>query len=146
MSSNLIAVSMVANANALAFCCLQTILFHQVVKMLRIVDSILNQNKLTRECIIMSNQNLPFFKYNPNAYQDKDYFSTQDNICRCCENPTNMWTEWMYCVDEIDCVCAHCIADGSAAQKFNGEFICPIGAKTPTLVCGDTALSIKTFQ
>ena len=70
-----------------------------------------------------NDKNLPFFKYNPNAYQDKEYFSTQNNICKCCNKPTNMWTEWMYCVDGVDCVCAQCIYDGSAAKKFNGEFV-----------------------
>lgn len=29
----------------------------------------------------------------------------------------------MYTAEDVDCICLHCITDGSAAKKFNGTFI-----------------------
>lgn len=72
---------------------------------------------------INSTTTLPHFNYNPNAYEDKNYFSTEENICKCCGKKTSLWTQWMYSAHDIDCICVHCIADGSAAKKFDGDFI-----------------------
>lgn len=69
------------------------------------------------------NKELPFFKYHPNIYK-QNYFETSENICKCCGNKTTMWTEWMYTAeDDVDCICVHCIHDGSASKKFNGDFV-----------------------
>ena len=66
---------------------------------------------------------LPLFKYNPLITDNMEYFSTEENVCDCCGEKTTLWTNNMYCREEVNCICVHCIADGSAAEKFDGEFI-----------------------
>jgi uncharacterized protein CbrC (UPF0167 family) len=29
----------------------------------------------------------------------------------------------MYCVEDVDCLCPNCTADGAAAEKFDGRFV-----------------------
>lgn len=29
----------------------------------------------------------------------------------------------MYCSEEVDCICMECVANGKAAEKYDGEFI-----------------------
>lgn len=68
--------------------------------------------------------NLPRFRYHPNplvtqAFKEKDIPETYD----CCGRPTNIvYTGPFYSVENINYLCPECIANGSAAQKFDGEF------------------------
>lgn len=72
-----------------------------------------------------SNVVLPQFKYNPNIYLLNDGYLNQEkiNTCKCCGRQTKAWTEWMYSREDIDCICVNCIADGTAAHKFDGDFV-----------------------
>lgn len=36
---------------------------------------------------------------------------------------TEYFLETMYCEKDVDCICPECVANGKAAEKFNGEFI-----------------------
>jgi uncharacterized protein CbrC (UPF0167 family) len=66
--------------------------------------------------------NLPKFKYHPNVYKDDIVFHI-DGVCQCCGKDVNVFINSMYTRHEIQCICMNCIADGSAAKKFDGKFI-----------------------
>lgn len=82
-------------------------------------NTINNKTKLTKEEIIKS---LPKFKYHPNLYAN-GMVTFANGICQCCEKEVKAYIETMYCKEDIDCICLHCVADGSAAKKFEGSFI-----------------------
>jgi uncharacterized protein CbrC (UPF0167 family) len=72
---------------------------------------------------VTSMSNLPKFKYHPNVYDDS-IITHGEGVCQCCGNKVNVYTEFIYSRhDDIRCICMNCIADGSAAKKFDGEFI-----------------------
>lgn len=83
--------------------------------------------------------NLPHFKYHPNAYK-LDVFKGSKKTCQCCNQARGyIYDKSVYAVDNIDALCPWCIADGSAAKKFDAEFIQDIEppngdfTKAPTL-------------
>lgn len=78
------------------------------------------KTKLTREEEII--KSLPKFKYHPNLYTN-EIVTFANGKCQCCEKKVNAYIETMYCKECVDCICLYCIADGSAAKKFDGFFI-----------------------
>lgn len=65
---------------------------------------------------------LPKFKYSPNAYSI-DVFENDEDICSICNEERNIrYTGSFYSIDEPDYICPWCIADGSAAKMYDGEF------------------------
>lgn len=69
-------------------------------------------------------QILPHFKYNPNAYElEGTLYKGDGQVCQCCGKPAQYFTPWMYYAEDKDCICVNCIADGTAAHKFDGDFI-----------------------
>ena len=70
---------------------------------------------------------LPNFKYHPNLLQNEVFEKAkpgEEIICMCCGTKTDYYYDKMiYAIQDVDCLCPECIADGSAAKKFNGEFI-----------------------
>ncbi len=65
---------------------------------------------------------LPKFKYNPNAYT-LDIFIEEEGICSVCSEKRNLkYNSSFYSIDEPDYICPWCIADGKAAEKYDGEF------------------------
>lgn len=70
---------------------------------------------------------LPSFKYHPNCMENKVFEKAKDGedlICMCCGKPsTYYYTTMMYALKEVNCLCPQCIADGSAAKTFDGQFI-----------------------
>lgn len=62
------------------------------------------------------------FRYFPNIYDD-EAVSHDRRICECCGKETDAYVSSMYCVDEVECICLNCVADGSAAKKFDGTFV-----------------------
>ena len=65
---------------------------------------------------------LPFFKYAPYIYKN-DRITFKKAKCQCCGQKTDAYVNFMYCKEDVDCICLHCVADGKAAEKFNGEFV-----------------------
>ena len=65
---------------------------------------------------------LPIFKYNP--YPIKlDVIIEKETICPVCEKKQNYVYEGsFFSEEEVRGICPWCIADGSAAKKYNGEF------------------------
>jgi uncharacterized protein len=64
----------------------------------------------------------PHFKYHPNAYK-LNLFEKEDGICSICNEQRDLkYVCSFYSVDEPDYICPWCIANGAAAQKYNGEY------------------------
>jgi len=65
---------------------------------------------------------LPDFKYNPNAVR-LGIIDNQNTTCPVCgEERAYVYSGPFYSVDEVEGICPWCIKDGSAAQKYDGEF------------------------
>lgn len=62
------------------------------------------------------------FKYHPKAY-DQGIFEEGHAVCQCCGKTVQQYYTRMYCRKAISCICPECIADGTAAEKFQGDFI-----------------------
>lgn len=67
-------------------------------------------------------KSLPKFKYHPNLY-NSNIVTFKNGICQCCGKEVKAYIDSMYSEEDIDCICLHCVADGSAAKKFDGTFI-----------------------
>lgn len=67
-------------------------------------------------------KNLPKFKYHPNVYES-GVVTFQKGVCQCCGKEVEAYVSSMYCIEDISCLCLNCVADGTAAEKFDGEFI-----------------------
>lgn len=66
--------------------------------------------------------NLPKFKFSPNTF-DLDLFDHEDGVYSICSKKRNLkYKSSFYSVDVPDYICPWCIAEGSAADKFDGEF------------------------
>lgn len=70
----------------------------------------------------MDNKNSPQFKYHPNVY-DSEVVTFGKAVCQCCGQEISVYIETMYCVEEIECICLECVANGEAAKKYNGQFV-----------------------
>lgn len=65
---------------------------------------------------------LPSFKYHPNPINTGAIETTKEE-CECCGKSRGYRaTSTIHSVDEVETICPWCIADGSAAKKFDGEF------------------------
>ncbi|MDR2925336.1 MAG: CbrC family protein [Azoarcus sp.] len=71
--------------------------------------------------------NLPQFKYSPNCYENGIFQMTKADeikICDCCRQTTDVYYNGpFYSRVRINILCPFCIANGKAAEKYNGEFL-----------------------
>lgn len=66
---------------------------------------------------------LPVFKYHPRPLETGAFSDDKIVTCNCCEQSTNVYYSGpFYCAEDVDALCPWCIADGSAAKKFDGSF------------------------
>lgn len=67
---------------------------------------------------------LPYFQYHPNPLETGAFEQSEEPvICDCCGKPTNIFYESpFYSIEDVECLCPQCIANGAAAEKFDGEF------------------------
>ena len=65
------------------------------------------------------------FKYNPNAYELNIIKKTLiPQKCQCCSRYTNYLVDNIYTKEkDIDTICPECVQNGSAAERFNADFI-----------------------
>jgi uncharacterized protein len=64
----------------------------------------------------------PYFPFNPNAYK-AGIIERQDIVCECCQQPRAYnYTGPIFCEADVGNLCPWCIADGSAARKWNADF------------------------
>ena len=67
-------------------------------------------------------EELPKFKYNPNALK-LGIIKKEKTNCPVCEKERDYVYEGpFYSVDEVERICPWCIKDGSASKKYDGEF------------------------
>ncbi|MBR4162428.1 MAG: CbrC family protein [Solobacterium sp.] len=62
------------------------------------------------------------FKYHPNLYTD-EILVHGEGVCNCCGKTVTEYVEEVYSSEDLDCICLECIHDGSAAKKFDAEFV-----------------------
>jgi uncharacterized protein CbrC (UPF0167 family) len=66
---------------------------------------------------------LPQFKYNPNAYKN-GIFEKKEGTCSVCNEKRNVkYTSSFYSIKKPEYICPFCIANGKAAEKYDGEFV-----------------------
>ena len=69
---------------------------------------------------------LPEFRYNPHCMENEIFEKVEGKkrvTCECCGKNPEYYCEGMYSREDVGCICPDCIADGSAAKKFDGDFI-----------------------
>jgi uncharacterized protein CbrC (UPF0167 family) len=67
-------------------------------------------------------ETLPFFKYNADPIK-LGVIKQELTICPSCGKKRDyVYNGPFYSVEEVEGICPWCVADGSAATKFNGEF------------------------
>ena len=65
---------------------------------------------------------LPHFRLHPNAYA-LEIFVAESGTCACCGQARELrYNSSFYSAQRPDYLCPWCIADGSAARRFEGEF------------------------
>ncbi|TQV88247.1 CbrC family protein [Aliikangiella coralliicola] len=65
---------------------------------------------------------LPNFKYHPDPI-GSDSICESSEICECCGKQTGYrYKGSIYCKGDISSLCPWCIADGSAAKKYDAQF------------------------
>ena len=67
---------------------------------------------------------LPHFTYSPNAFNPElGLFKASEIECPCCHKIRGYSYQLTpYCEEEVEGLCPWCIADGSAAEKFEASF------------------------
>ncbi|MGQ3379925.1 CbrC family protein [Priestia endophytica] len=65
---------------------------------------------------------LPVFRYNPNALE-LEFIEKEETFCPVCKKKREYtYTGPFYSIEDVEGICPWCIADGSAAKKYDGEF------------------------
>lgn len=78
---------------------------------------------LSRFTAKSKDQPLPRFVYHPDPIAT-GMVKAKDVQCPCCERKTGFaYVRNPYCEAEVEDLCPWCIADGSAAQKFDATFV-----------------------
>ncbi len=82
------------------------------------------QADLEKEQEKLKKLGIPNFKYHPNPLATKAFEESKEGVvCDCCGKATHIYYKTpFYSVDDVECLCPLCIANGIAAEKFNGSF------------------------
>lgn len=66
---------------------------------------------------------IPKFKYCPDTINTNILTVGGSEICGCCGETVDVYYEGpFYSIEDVECLCPECIANGTAAKKFDGEF------------------------
>lgn len=69
-------------------------------------------------------KSLPHFRYYPDPFKTGVFKDDASVVCECCEQATDVYyCGSVYCVEDVNYLCPHCIANGVAAGKFDASFI-----------------------
>ena len=67
---------------------------------------------------------LPTFRYHPDPLGTHAFLQGEPREGQCCGKMTDTWYEQpFFSMDDVDVLCPQCISDGTAARKFDGDFI-----------------------
>lgn len=82
------------------------------------------EEEILRQKEHLAERGIPKFRYHPDPLATGAFEESEEGqICDCCGKTTHIcYSDPFYAVDDIECFCPECIANGSAAQKFNGIF------------------------
>jgi uncharacterized protein CbrC (UPF0167 family) len=70
----------------------------------------------------MTPEPLPQFRYHP-APLDTGSIKPSENACECCGRARgHVYDAPVYSTDEVEVLCPWCIADGTAARRFDAQF------------------------
>jgi len=65
---------------------------------------------------------LPKFKFHPNPLAT-GAIAESNEVCECCEKARGyIYKASFYSTEDVESICPWCIADGSAARKYEGSF------------------------
>lgn len=74
--------------------------------------------------IFKRKRELPVFRYYPDPLGQGDFRNDKEVTCDCCGKKTAVYYSGpFFAEDEVEFLCPWCIANGKAADKFEGEFI-----------------------
>ncbi|MBE6752821.1 MAG: CbrC family protein [Ruminococcaceae bacterium] len=63
------------------------------------------------------------FRYHPDPVATGAFEVTAGEVCDCCGKVTTLcYRNPFFSGEDVECLCPQCIADGSAAEKFDGCF------------------------
>lgn len=62
------------------------------------------------------------FRYHPNLYNDPILIRGKGK-CECCGKKVSEYIENVYAEEDLECICLECVHNGSAAEKFDAEFV-----------------------
>jgi uncharacterized protein CbrC (UPF0167 family) len=66
---------------------------------------------------------IPKFKYCPDTITTNILTVGGSEVCDCCGETVDVYYEGsFYSIEDVECLCPECIANGTAAKKFDGEF------------------------
>ena len=82
------------------------------------------KEELEKEQEKLTELGIPTFKYHPNPLATKAFEESKEGlVCDCCGEVTHIYYQTpFYSIDDVECLCPTCIANGNAATKFNGSF------------------------
>ncbi|WP_251652187.1 CbrC family protein [Paenibacillus glycanilyticus] len=65
---------------------------------------------------------LPKFKYNPEPIK-LEVIRKEESVCPVCSKEREyIYIGPFYSIEDVENICPWCIADGKAAEKYDGEF------------------------
>lgn len=62
------------------------------------------------------------FRYHP-LLRELDILQQEEKACQCCGKTVQEYYTSMYCQADVHCLCLACIASGTAAHTYDGDFI-----------------------
>lgn len=82
------------------------------------------KEELEKEREKLTELGIPTFKYHPSPLATKAFEESKEGlVCDCCGEVTHIYYQTpFYSIDDVECLCPTCIANGNAATKFNGSF------------------------
>lgn len=95
----------------------------QLAELLEHKDVVKPKAKVKKTESNLVKRELPYFKYHPDPTVTGAFETDTVVTCDCCKQPTDVYyTNPFFAVDDIEALCPWCIADGKAAEKFEGSF------------------------
>jgi uncharacterized protein CbrC (UPF0167 family) len=70
----------------------------------------------------LNKSELPKFKYHPDPIKNKVIEKAKTRCPVCNKQREYVYTGPFYSTEDVEGICPWCIADGSAAKKYSGEF------------------------
>lgn len=90
----------------------------------------------------------PFFKFHPNPFFTNTVILDRKTRCVCCNNARGyIYTGHVYSGHDLDdSLCPWCIADGSAHEKFEAEFVDHITKQLPSDVEAELRFRTPSYR